>query len=499
MEQVTVISTPLDRIKADAVLAFHFEDEEQVQGALAQLDQGCGGIVQARLDAKQFRGKRDQVCILYPSQGPVRLLVAVGLGRRDKWQLLNLMRAAGAGVRALPGAQAYQLAVLLPFAPAEPDQLAQAIVTGALRGAYQFTAYRKGEENAPTNPIKTLAIWCDLEESQLKQAIKQTAVVADCANWARALADEPANILTPVSLAQRAAAMAKQVGLRCKVFGPRLLKAMGANLLLAVAEGSQYPAQMLVLEHSGRNPRQAPLVLAGKGITFDTGGVNLKPSDGLKYMKYDMCGAAATLGALRALALLKIPMRVIGVIPIAENHLGGRAQRTGDIVRSLAGITVEIRNTDAEGRLILADALAYACKRLKPAALVDIATLTGACVVALGHQCAGLFGTHPELVARVQQAGEQAGERCWQLPLWDDYQEQLSSDHADVANVGGRPGASITGACFLSRFVQDLPWAHLDIAGVSHTENKTPYLAPGATGFGVGLLVKLAQRWSKLG
>jgi len=298
-------------------------------------------------------------------------------------------------------------------------------------------------------------------------------------------------------MAQEARAAGRRFGFRCTVLDPAAQRRLGMNALLGVARGSREPSQFIVLEYKGPGGKK-PLVWLGKGITFDSGGISIKPADKMEQMKYDMSGGAAVLGAVRAVAALKLPVHVVGLVPATENLPGGSAQKPGDVVRALGGKTIEVINTDAEGRLVLADALGYA-QRFKPAAMVDLATLTGACVVALGQHCMGLMTNHPGWGGRVKEAAKRSGERAWELPLWPDYTEAIKSDVADVKNVGDGKAGTITAAAFLKEFAGKTPWVHLDIAGVAWADADKGYLRKGATGVGVRLLVELARQWKGRG
>jgi len=323
--------------------------------------------------------------------------------------------------------------------------------------------------------------------TQLQQALAEAQATADGAELARTLGNLPPNICTPSYLADEAKKLAKQFKLGVEVLERKDMERLGMGAFLAVARASHQPPKLIVLRYSGAAKGRKPLALVGKGITFDTGGISLKPAGEMDEMKYDMSGAASVLGAIRALAAMKAPVNLVGIIPTCENMPGGAASRPGDVVTSMSGQTVEILNTDAEGRLILCDALTYAA-RYQPEAVIDVATLTGACVIALGHVATGLFANDQKLADEIREAADDAWDRVWQMPLWEDYQEQLRSNFADFANIGGRPGGSITAACFLSRFTRELRWAHLDIAGTAWKSGREK----GSTGRPVPLLVRFA-------
>jgi leucyl aminopeptidase len=329
-----------------------------------------------------------------------------------------------------------------------------------------------------------------------QSAIDHGRLIAECQNFTRTLANEPANLLTPTLLAERAQAMAAEQGLECEILNQDRMRQLGMGALLGVAQGSAEPPALIIVRYK---PATEPttkdhLGLIGKGVTFDTGGVSIKPAEGMEKMRYDMAGGAAVLGAMRAIAKLKPSIPVTAFVPAVENMVGSRAQRPGDIVTTLAGKTVEVLNTDAEGRLILIDTLTYA-QRLGCTHLVDAATLTGAIVIALGSVNVGAFTNNDPFLNKLMSAAKQEGEKFWQLPLDDEYKEQLKSSFADLPNIGGRPAGSITAALFLRDFVGDTPWIHLDIAGTAWLDDAKPYLAKGASGVGVRTFVKLAQSW----
>lgn len=341
-----------------------------------------------------------------------------------------------------------------------------------------------------TTPYSPNTITLSISKADAADAEKGLAVgqaIGSGVNLARLLGDLPANICTPSYLAEQALGLAaKNKKLSVDVLDEKQMKALGMGSLLSVAAGSEQPAKLIVFEYKGGNKKDAPIALVGKGITFDTGGISLKPGAGMDEMKYDMCGAASVLGAFKAITDLNLAVNLVGVIAATENMPSGKAVKPGDIVTSMAGLTIEILNTDAEGRLVLCDALTYIQSRFKPKSVVDIATLTGACVIALGTHATGLFSNNDQLAQALLDAGETTGDRAWRMPLWDEYQKQLDSNFADLANIGGREAGSVTAACFLSRFTENVPWAHLDVAGTAWKSGA----AKGATGRPVSLLVQ---------
>ena len=375
-----------------------------------------------------------------------------------------------------------------------PLRVVQAAAEGLTLGQLETAALKTGEpERLPLEEVTlVIANPLNVPAETVAAAVERGRVLAACTNEARLLGNEPANLLTPRTFAVRAEALAAGAGLQVDVLDEVRLAQLGMGLLLGVARGSAEPPRLVVLRHEPAGVTGGPLLgFVGKGITFDTGGISIKPADGMERMKVDMGGGAAVLGALRALAELQAPVRAIGVVPLTENMPGGRAMRPGDVLRSGAGKTVEVINTDAEGRLILGDGLWYA-RELGATHLVDVATLTGACVVALGRGASGVFARPDDWAGRVREAGLLAGERSWPMPLFDDYFEQMKSETADMTNTGGRAAGAITAALFLKQFAGELPWAHLDIAGTAWADEAKPWQARGATGVGVRTLAELA-------
>ncbi len=351
--------------------------------------------------------------------------------------------------------------------------------------AYRFEQMKSEREPKPPRPKRVSLALERASAGVAAREIERANAIADGVDLAKNLGNLPANVCTPTYLADTAKKMARELGLKCEVLDEKQMQALKMGALLAVARGSAQPPKLIVMRYQGAGAKQPPIVLVGKGITFDTGGISLKPAPEMDEMKFDMCGAASVLGTMRAVAEMKAKVNLVVIVPTTENMPGGRATKPGDIVTTMSGKTVEILNTDAEGRLILCDALEYA-KRFSPAAVVDVATLTGACVIALGHHHSGLFSPSDELAGELQAAGRDVADTCWRMPLDEVYQEQLKSPFADFANIGGRPAGSITAACFLARFTKDYPWAHLDIAGTAWRSGANK----GASGRPVPLLTR---------
>jgi leucyl aminopeptidase len=366
---------------------------------------------------------------------------------------------------------------------------AQAAAEGASLAAWRFTELKKPDQEHPVTDVRAVDLLGFDGDDTVASAVVAGAAIARGENFARTLQSRPGNVATPTHIADEASKMAGSVGLDVTVFDEERMAREGMHALLSVSRGSAEEARLIILEHHGGEEGDPPLVLVGKGLSFDAGGISLKPPAGMEEMKYDMSGGAAVIGAMQAIAELGLRANVVGIVPSSENLPSGTATKPGDVIQSLAGKTIEVINTDAEGRLILADALNWGA-RMKPAAMVDCATLTGSVIIALGHHAAAVMGNDQSLVDELIEAGESSGERCWQLPLWQEFRKQLDSPTADLQNVGGRPGGSITAGCFLSEFVDDVPWAHLDIAGTAYGEGKLPYQRKGALGSPTRLLVQ---------
>ena len=481
--QIHLEQTPVESLECDALIALTFEGEpnERFKDTLSDV-YGSGEVA----------GKIFEMTLVHRPQGfkAQRLLLA-GAGPAGKFTSAELRRVAGAALRHLKSRSLRNIGMWLTGSYAGAEHV-QAAVEGAMLGDYEPDRYKSDKKD-----VKVVDHFTVMASggADLDRAAERGRIVAEAQNFSRELSTEPANKLTPTSLAEAARQMAGAHGLECEVLDQDRMRQLGMGSLLGVAMGSAEPPALIILRYQPANANGgAHLGLVGKGVTFDTGGISIKPADGMEKMKYDMSGGAAMIATMRALAQLKPPIPVTALIPAVENMPGSRAQRPGDIVTSLSGKTIEVINTDAEGRLILADALTYA-QRLGCTHLVDAATLTGAIVVALGHVNMGAFGTDDRLVERVLEAARAAGEKTWRMPLDDDYKEQLKSTFADMANVGGRPGGSITAALFLSEFAEKTPWVHLDIAGTAWLDEAKPYMSKGPVGVGVRTFVSLALNW----
>jgi leucyl aminopeptidase len=477
------------------------DEKRRLPARAAAADRALGGRVSSVIEAGDFRGKPGQTLLLYPDGAlPARRVLLLGLGAESSLDADALRRAGGTAVTQAAARRAAKVTLAVPgLRRLRPPAVAQALVEGAILGGYRFDTYK---EKGDDSPGEVAAVQLCFERAAdlrpVRRAVKRGTVLAESQNLARDLSNAPGNEMPPAALAREAQKVARQTGLRCRVLGVPELGKRKMGAILAVGAGSAHPPRLIVLEHvpTGRKQTAEPLCLVGKGITFDSGGISIKPSSGMDEMKHDMSGAAAVVGALRACALLKVPTRVVGVIAAAENLPSGSAYRPGDILRSASGKTIEVLNTDAEGRVVLADALDFAKKEYAPRAIVDLATLTGACVVALGRWASGLFGNNQRLIERVRRAGESSAERAWPMPLWEGHRKAVRSEVADVKNTGaGREAGSSTGAAFLAAFVGDTPWVHLDIASTGWTTRPEGYQPRGATGVGVRLLMELIDDW----
>jgi leucyl aminopeptidase len=468
----------------------------KLSAAATAIDSASQGAIAKVLRRGDMEGKLATTLILHDIPGvEAERVLLVGLGKEDEFRDAEYRKAVAASVQKLNETGSPDATLFLPgLAVAKRDTawcIRQAVLA-ASDTLYRFDALKSKGKEQSKRPLRqiTLAVTTPDELQAAKAALQEGIAIASGVDWAKSLGNLPGNICTPTYLADEAKALAKEFKLGIDVLDAKKMAKLGMHSLLSVAKGSIQPPRFIVLKHEHGKSGDKPLVLVGKGITFDSGGISLKPGPEMDEMKYDMCGAASVLGAMRAAAMLKLPLNIVALIPTTENMPGGAASKPGDIVTSMSGQTIEILNTDAEGRLILCDALTYA-ERFEPECVIDVATLTGACVIALGHVATGLFANNDDLGRELLDAGQKAGDRAWQLPLWDDYQDQLKSNFADMANIGGRPAGSITAASFLARFTKKYAWAHLDIAGTAWTSGKDK----GSTGRPVALLTQfLMQR-----
>ncbi len=452
-------------------------------GVWAQADAATGGAVARALEAGSFTGKKGQTCVVLGPGAGLSRIVAVGLGKAEAHTERDMEEAAGTAVAAMGKDEAAAIS-----ADGMPASHAAAAALGAVLRAYRFDRYRTKEKPEDKPKLGRVTVLTD-DPAAAESAWTPLRAVAEGVFLTRDLVTEPPNVLNPGEMAERCRALTK-LGVEVEVFGPAELAGFGA--LLGVAQGSASEPRVVVMRWNGGAEGQ-PLCFVGKGVTFDSGGISIKPAGGMEDMKWDMAGAGAVVGLMAALAGRKARANVVGLVGLTENMLGPNAQRPSDVVTSLSGQTIEVLNTDAEGRLVLADVLWYAQQRFDPAFMVDLATLTGAIIVSLGHEHAGLFSNDEDLAAKLLSAGAATGEKLWRMPLSEEYDKAIKSDIADMKNIGGRPGGAITGAQFVQRFVNGKPWAHLDIAGTAWGRKDTPTIPKGATAFGVRLLDRLVR------
>ncbi len=485
----SIKSDTLEKLSTDCLL-LGFYPKRKLGVTATAIDQALGGLITRLLKRDDPEGKPGDVLIVnHLPEGKIERLILVGLGKKDELTASNYRKALVAAANALKSTAAKQAASALHEAEVKDKPLEwkihQAVET-LESSLYRYTQTKSEKELGKPPRLEKLQFLLEPEAdvSGVETTIRQSLAIANGMNLARDLGNLPGNICTPDFLAEQAEKLGKQhKKLKVKILGEEELEELGMGSFLSVSKGSREPAKLIVMEYHGASAKTKPHVLVGKGLTFDAGGISLKQAGGMDEMKYDMCGGAAVIATLGVAAELELPVNVVGLVPASENLPDGAANKPGDIVTSMAGTTIEILNTDAEGRLILCDTLTYA-KRYDPVAVIDTATLTGACIVALGRHPSGLMGNDDALCESLVKAGETTHDRVWRLPLWDDYQEQLKSNFADVANIGGPDAGAITAGCFLSRFAKDFKWAHIDIAGTAwKTGNEK-----GATGRPVPLL-----------
>lgn len=487
--QIGLNLQPTTEVETDALIVLGFEKQRP------RLEASCDEWIGELYESGEFIGEKAQTALLHRPEGiKARRLVLAGCGAPDKCNPAELRRVIGSTVRTVRSKAVRRIALVLDEDRQTADAVAAA-VGGAITGAYESDRY-KTDPKKDDNKLESFSVVVAGGDPALEAALQRGRIVAESQNYARDLAGEPANRLTPALLASRAAEMAAEHGLECEVLDRDRMKQLGMGALLGVAQGSAESPAFIIVRYQPEEPSEAKvhLGLVGKGVTFDTGGISIKPSEKMDEMKFDMSGGATVLGAMRAIAQLKPPLQVTALVPAVENMPGSRAQRPGDIVTALSGKTVEVLNTDAEGRLILIDALTYA-KRLGCTHLIDAATLTGAIMVALGDVHVGAFTNNQALLDRVLASARAEGEKMWQMPLDEDYKDKLKSPYADLPNIGPRWGGAITAAYFLKEFADPAPWVHLDIAGTAWLEEGKPFMAKGPSGVGVRTLVHLATNW----
>jgi leucyl aminopeptidase len=495
--QITLEMRPARDIETQALVTYVFEEADPIRGVAAELDQIAGGALRKLFASGELTGKSLEMTLVhYPAGLKAQRLLVVGAGKPAKWDTAELRKLAGAALRHLKSRSVKQLT----FLARENDRTsaaAQGVTEGLLIADFEPDKYKTEKKNEKKIESATLAGWDAAQRAEVERSVERGRVISESQNFTRGLALEPSNRMTPRLLATCAEVMAREVGLACEILDERKIEQLKMGALLSVAQGSAEPPRMIVLTYTPANPRTgAPVLgLVGKAVTFDTGGISIKPADGMEKMKYDMTGGATMLGVMRAIAHLKPSVKVIAVVPATENMPGGKAQKPGDVQTAMSGKTIEVINTDAEGRLILADGIAYA-KQLGCTHLVDAATLTGAIVVALSHVNVGVFGSEPAFTERLLASARAQGEKMWLMPLDDEYGEMIKSPIADIQNVSNtKGGGAITAAMFLKEFSADTPWIHLDIAGTAWLEENKPWAPKGPSGVAVRTLVDLVMNF----
>jgi leucyl aminopeptidase len=493
--EIRVESGDIAAYPSRAIVGNLFQGVKEPGGATGAVDRALDGAISRLIEDGELQGKLGELTLLHTlGRLPSPRVLVVGLGKAEEFTLDKVRDLAAGFARYLRRLRVESFATITHgagIAGLESEDCAQAIAEGIILGLYRFQRHKKPEEDQGEVQEAVLVEFDAARVEALRRGVERGRTVAEAQNFARDLANEPANHMTPAALAEQAAAAARELGLECQVLEQEQAQEMGMGAFLGVAQGSRQPPKLIVLHYRGAGPDATALGLVGKGITFDSGGISIKPAAGMEQMKGDMSGGAAVIAAMRAIAQLKPRINVTAIVPATENMPGGNATKPGDVLRAMSGKTIEVINTDAEGRLVLADGLSYA-RQLSLSPIIDVATLTGAISIALGSVAMGCMSNDQALCDRVLQAGRAAGEKVWQLPLYDEYKEQIKSEVADIKNTGGREAGAITAAFFLKEFVEDTPWVHLDMAGVDFYDKEKGVLTKGASGIPVRTLVNLA-------
>jgi leucyl aminopeptidase len=496
--QIEVASGSIQDADVQALAVAVFKDEKADDGFLKELDGPCNGMIKSVLDGEELKGKEGETAFLHLSgnnNGNARRLLLVGVGERSEYTRASVSEMAGTAVRTLRGKNVKSIGVVPRF-DGDAEDTAAAAAEGAVIALFDMDKYFTVDKEE--RQIERLAVFIvGASAGAIERGIKRGQIIGESVNFTRDMANEPGAYLTPTIMAERARDVANECGLSIDVLDEARMEQEGMGSLLSVSRGSDEPGKLIILKYNPADDAESNGLLSfvGKGITFDSGGISLKPGENMELMKYDMTGGATVIGAMRAIGKLKPSIPVLGVIPCAENLPSGKATKPGDVVRAMTGKTIEVINTDAEGRLILADAIAYA-KKLGATRIVDMATLTGAVSIALGDVNAAILGTDQELIDEVISAGKEVGEKFWQLPLDKEYSKQIKSDIADIKNVGGRKAGTITAAAFLKEFADGVAWAHLDIAGTAWGDEAKPFRSKGPTGIAVRTLIRIVERES---
>ena len=496
--EIRVEKGKAEQYSCELLLLFSFELPQPLEGPIQSVDSKWKGFISDLMKQGDFKGELFECRLLYTYDAlPAKRVLLTGLGKKGEFDLERWRGAASKAGQFIRNSGIKQFAFpVKKFNTLSEVELAESFVTGLLLGTYQFNEFKTLERDKIREIGEGIIIGETAEEIQsLSEGLRTGKIISEAVCMARNLVNGPSNKVTPTVLAEKAQQIAKEYGMEIQVLEVSQAEAMGMGAFVAVAKGSQEPGKFISLEYN-KGKGLDTIALVGKGITFDSGGISIKPSEKMERMKDDMSGAAAVLATMQAASELQLPLHLVGIMPATENLPSGKAYKPGDILKTLSGQTVEVISTDAEGRLILSDALTYSL-RYQPKAIIDVATLTGACVIALGDYVSGLFGNDESLLKRIEEASGKTGERVWKLPLWDEYFEYLRSDVADFRNVGTRSAGAIIGAIFLSKFVEKAPWVHLDIAGPASIEQERPYIPRGGTGAGVRLLIQLLRDWKK--
>lgn len=481
-------------VKSDAVVLFVFEDKDQFTSQTAAITEEFPTAA-STFAAGDFKGKKDTAAMVYTDGAKASRLLLVGLGEQNKLSPERLRRAAALAAKRAVAMKLGHLALHLPQLDMAASDIAHALTEGALLSVYKFDKYLSDDNSKTSAQLTNLTLFNDDKKwlNDGKPGAELAWIIAQGVNLTRDLANAPGNEIYPESLGERAVKAGKEAGFKVTVFAKKKIESLRMNGLLGVNQGSVRPPAFIVMEYMKGPRNEQPIVLVGKGVTFDSGGISIKPSAGMGDMRMDMHGAATVIGTMYAIAKAGLKKNIVALVPSTDNMPSGSAIAPGDVITYSNGLTVEVDNTDAEGRLILADALIYA-KKYNPLAVIDLATLTGACVVALGHTASGLMGTDTDLKNKIKRSADRTNEYVCELPLYEEYEELIKSDYADIKNSGGRAAGSITAGLFLKRFT-DYPWAHLDIAGTGISPKETAYMPKGGTGVGVRLLCDMLMDW----
>jgi leucyl aminopeptidase len=495
--QVKVEKARIDQKQTSLLVIGVFEGDQDFPHS-KDLDPSVSSSIRETLENKEFRGIFGSSIVVYTlGKGSMKKIILLGLGKREKFTSESARICAGKATR-----KAQELGIkefsMLQFSNLD-DGLVEAMTEGIALALYSFDKYKEAKE--PASKIEEVTILINSDSLRFQSVVEKANILVEAVNFARDIGNLPPNDCPPAHLASIAVSLAQDYGIKARIMDRYELENMGMGGIVAVGKGSNNPPKLIVLEYTGANDaQQKPYLLVGKAVTFDTGGISIKPSEKMDEMKFDKCGGCTVLAIIRAIASMKLAVNVVGIVPSVENMPSATSYRPGDIIRMYNGKSVEVLNTDAEGRMILADAIAYGIATYGPKAVIDLATLTGAAIIALGANVAALIGNNKQLVDRLRKLSDKMGEKMWELPLYDEYHEQIRSHYADIKNIGGRPGGAITAAAFLSNFVNDVPWVHIDIAGTAWTQEGThekSYNHRGATGFGVRTLVKLLMEDEK--